>query len=114
MTLKMFYWEIRCKENIFNLKKLLICYLLVRYIISIYSLITILFPEVHYLHGINDIGKAKYILISICILIDLLTLPKNSIVAKFATNNYLNNYEFKNDINGNSPVDDNVKIDSDN
>ncbi len=96
-------------ENRFDFNTIIVFYIIVAFWVSLYGLITIVWPGLHFCQGDDitlEMNSIKYAIIVICIAIDFLTLPKNSIVAKFASSNFSNNFLYKDDVEGNKVIEE--------
>lgn len=89
-------------ENAITIKTIIVIAAIITFNLDIYAIITMLVPQLHYLHECNMTIQAKIIIIIICIIVSAITLPKNSIIARFSTNNYRNNCLYKDDEDNNN------------
>ena len=87
------------KSNRLNEKTLLMIYASVLLIDGIYGVITVILPQVHYLHEYTLNAKEKAIIILICVAIAAISLPPDSLVARISTQAYKSNPYYKNDKN---------------
>ena len=91
-------------KNKFNLCVLGQGYLVVLLVVSAYSTLVIFFPQLHLAQGLGNTLFSKSIFVSICITTDLLTLPQNSVIARFSTKNYKVDMITCDDVEGNKEI----------